>query len=231
MLDKIFGSVLDIQGTYAIDIKMFLICIGVSLLCGLIIALGYMIKTKYTNSFVMTLALLPAMVCVVIMTVNGNVGMGVAVAGAFGLVRFRSVPGSAKEIAIIFLAMATGLISGTGYLGYAVVFSILMTAVYALYSLLGSFNGKRYSLHKTLSITVPEDLNYTDAFKEILGEYTKSCELVKVKTTNMGSLYKLTYNIVLKKNNCEQEFIDKLRCRNGNLEISIYRQESIEAEL
>ncbi len=231
MLNKYLGSVLEIEGTYAIDIKVFLTCIAVSLLSGLIIAFGYMFKNKYTSSFVITLALLPAMVCVVIMTVNGNVGMGVAVAGAFGLVRFRSVPGSAREIAIIFLAMATGLISGTGYLGYALLFSVMMTAVYILYTIIGNRPGKRDALYKTLSITVPEDLNYSEAFKDLLSEYTKSHELVKVKTTNMGSLYKLTYNIVLKKCDSEKEFIDKLRCRNGNLEISIYRQESSGTEL
>ncbi len=231
MLDKYFNSILKIEGTYAIDVKDFLTCIAISLLCGLIIALGYTVKNKYTSSFVITLSLLPAMVCVVILTVNGNVGMGVAVAGTFSLVRFRSVPGSAKEIAIIFLAMATGLISGTGYLGYALLFSVMMTAVYVLYSLIGSRPCKKDKLYKTLSITIPEDLNYSDAFKDILSQYTKSYELIKVKTTNMGSLYKLTYNIVLKKSDCEKELIDKLRCRNGNLEISIYRQENMTSEL
>jgi len=147
------------------------------------------------------------------------------------LVRFRSVPGSAKEIAIIFLAMATGLISGTGYLGYALMFSVIMTAVYVLYTFISSHTQKKDALYKTLSITVPEDLNYSEAFKDILSEYTKSYELIKVKTTNMGSLYKLTYNIVLKTSNSEKDFIDKLRCRNGNLEISIYRQENIGTEL
>lgn len=231
MLNDFFGSVLQIEGTYAIAIDAFLTCIGVSLLCGIIIALGYMFKSRYTKSFVMTLALLPAMVCIVIMTVNGNVGIGVAVAGAFGLVRFRSVPGSAKEIAIIFLAMASGLIAGTGYLGYALLFSAIMVVVYVLFSLLTFGSDKRASLYKTLTITVPEDLNYTDVFKDILAKYTNNCELVKVKTTNMGSLYKLTYNVILKKANSEKDFIDELRCRNGNLEISIFRQENIGNEL
>lgn len=231
MLNKLFGSVLEIEGSYAINIKTFLTCIGISLLSGIIIAIGYMIKSRYTKSFVVTLALLPATVCVVIMAVNGNVGIGVAVAGAFSLVRFRSVPGTAKEIAIIFLAMATGLIAGTGYLGYSLLFALIMILFYSIYSLIIMHSGKNSELYKTLTITIPEDLNYSDVFEEILAEYTSNYELIKVKTSNMGSLYKLTYNIVLKKANTEKVFIDELRCRNGNLEISIFRQENFVTEL
>lgn len=231
MLNKMFESVLNIEGAYAINVKSFLICIGFALLAGLIIALGYMFKNRYTKSFVITLALLPAMVCVVIMAVNNSIGIGVAVAGAFSLVRFRSVPGSAKEILTIFLSMATGLIIGTGYVGHALLFTVIMVLVCVLYTLCGFSLQKSSNLYKTLAITVPEDLNYTDAFKDILGNYTTSSELIKVKTTNMGSLYKLTYNIVLKNANSEKALIDELRCRNGNLEISVFRQENTGNEL
>lgn len=231
MLSKIFESVFEIEGIYAIDVKDFIICIAGSLLAGMIISLGYMFKAKYTKSFAITLALLPAMVCVVIMAVNSNIGIGVAVAGAFGLVRFRSAPGTAKEIAVIFLAMATGLIAGTGFLGHSLLFAIIMTIAYTALSGLNFGARKRASVYKTMMITVPEDLNYTDAFKDIIEEYTSSSELVKVKTANMGSLYKLTYDITLKKADSEKDFIDKLRCRNGNLEISIFRQENTGTEL
>ena len=173
----------------------------------------------------MTLMMLPATVCIVIMMVNGNVGAGVAVAGAFSLVRFRSVPGTAKEIGTIFLAMAAGLIAGMGYLGYAVLFTAVMGIVMFLLNTVDVWNNKHPSLDKTLKITIPEDLNYGEVFYDLFEKYTKSCETVSVKTSNMGSLYKLTYNITLKSIENEKEFIDELRCRNGNLEIAICRQE------
>ena len=208
-----------------------MLCIGVSLVVGLIIAFSYMYKTRYTKSFVVTLALLPAVVCVVIMMVNGNVGTGVAVAGAFSLVRFRSVPGTAKEIGTLFLAMGAGLIAGMGYLGYAVLFAIILCAIFVLYSQLDFGSKKIIATYKTLGITIPEDLDYSGVFDEIFSTYTKTYELTNVKTTNMGSLFRLTYDIVLKDATKEKEFIDKLRCRNGNLEINISRQSTITTEL
>ena len=204
---------------------------GSALLIGLILAGFYMYRTRYTKSFVATLALLPAVVCVVIMMVNGNVGTGVAVSGAFSLVRFRSVPGSAKEIGAIFLAMGTGLIVGMGYLGYAFLcaivlgFSVLCTADWI------SASEIKTGCTKTLHITIPEDLDYTDVFEPILKKYTSECELTTVKTTNMGSLFRLTYNLKLNSVGKEKEMIDKLRCRNGNLEITISNQETAIAEL
>lgn len=231
MLDSLFKGVFDHEGVAVIQPRDFLLCMGVALLSGLIIALGYMFKTRYTKSFVVTLAILPAIVCVVIMAVNGNVGIGVAVAGAFSLVRFRSVPGTAKEIGALFLAMGTGLIAGIGYLGYAVLFSVLMTVVFVVYSLLDFGTKRRAALYKTITVTMPEDLNYTEVFIDLFKEYTSDYELVRVKTTNMGSLFKLTYNAVLKDAALEKEFIDKLRCRNSNLEISVSRQETLNNEL
>lgn len=220
MLETLSSGLFDSAAADVISMENFLICMGASLVIGLLLAFAYMFKTRYTKSFVVTLALLPAVVCVVIMMVNGNVGTGVAVAGAFSLVRFRSVPGTAKEIGIIFLAMGAGLIAGMGYLGFAFIFTAVLCASTMLYSML-NFGGKGSELCRTLHITIPEDLDYTGVFEEILSEYTSSCELIKVKTTNMGSLFKLKYNITFKKAGQEKEFIDKLRCRNGNLEISI----------
>ncbi len=231
MLDMIFQGIFDTQTTTVISVWKFMICIGAALVIGLILAGAYTYRNRYTKSFLVTLALLPAMVCVVIMMVNGNVGAGVAVAGAFSLVRFRSVPGTAKEISAIFLAMCAGLIAGMGYLGYAALFTMILCGVMLLYNRidLGSKrNGEKY---KVLHITVPEDLDYTGAFDEILGKYTDSHELVQVKTTNMGSLFRLTYELVLNSAEAEKELIDKLRCRNGNLEISVSRRETNTYEL
>ena len=226
MLDSLFRGMFDTDMTQVISVQDFLLCMICSLGIGLLLAFMYMYRTRYTKSFVVTLALLPAVVCVVIMMVNGNVGTGVAVAGAFSLVRFRSVPGTAKEIGILFLAMGAGLITGMGYLGYALLFSIILSGVSMLYTHLDFGAKKRDSLDKTLNITIPENLDYSDVFEPLLESYTSSYELVKVKTTNMGSLFRLTYNLTLQKENTEKELIDKLRCRNGNLEITISKQET-----
>lgn len=196
-----------------------------SLVIGVFFAVSYTYKSRYTKSFVITLAMLPAVVCVVIMMVNGNIGAGVAVAGAFSLVRFRSVPGTAKEIGTIFLAMGAGLIAGMGYLAYAALFSLILGLVGILCHKF-SFGEKRGACKdKTLRITIPEDLDYTHVFDDLLNQYTTAFEVVSVKTTNLGSLFKLTYNVTLKNVAEEKELIDALRCRNGNLEISMSRQE------
>ncbi len=167
----------------------------------------------------MTLAILPAVICVVILMVNGNIGAGVAVAGTFSLVRFRSAPGTAREIGAIFAVMGMGLIMGMGYIGYAALFTCLIGLAILMYSRF-SADGKK-STRKILKITIPENLNYSDVFDEFLEKYTKSYKLKQVKTSNMGSLYKLSYEIVLTDPSIEKEFIDQLRTRNGNLEISL----------
>ena len=226
---ELFKGLFDTELIQVISLTDFFLCLGTALLSGLIIALCYMIRTRYTKSFVVTLALLPVVVCVVIMMVNGNVGAGVAVAGAFSLVRFRSVPGTAKEIGTLFLAMGAGLIAGMGYLAYSLLFTVVACAIYSLYNLLPFGTGDK--TYKTLQITVPEDLNYSDAFADIFARYTASCDLIKVKTTNMGSLFRLSYHIRMKDPALEKEMIDALRCRNGNLEISVFRQENTVTEL
>jgi len=231
MHSTIFRGLFDTDMTSIISISDFLICIGCSLAIGLIMAFAYMYRSRYTKSFISTVALLPAVVCVVIMMVNGNVGTGVAVAGAFSLVRFRSVPGTAKEITMLFLAMGVGLITGMGYLAFALLFTIIMCALIVLYNQLDFGAKKNAATYKTLNITIPEDLDYTGVFEEILEKYASSYELVKVKTTNMGSLFRLTYDLTLRDEKKEKEMIDKLRCRNGNLEITVSRQETAAAEL
>ena len=204
---------------------------GAALLLGLVIAFTYMYNTRYTKSFVVTQALLPAIICVIIMMVNGSIGTGIAVAGAFSLVRFRSVPGTAKEICTLFLAMASGLIAGTGYLGIAAVFTAVMCLAFLILSKLDMGTKKNSDKYKTFRVMVPEDLDYTGVFEDVFSEYTNSCELVQVKTTNMGSMFRLTYDIVMKDPAREKELIDRIRCRNGNLEINVSRQETVAAEL
>lgn len=231
MLENLFKGLFDSELTTVISVTDFILCLVFSLVLGLIMSFAYMYRTRYTKSFVITLALLPAVVCIIIMLVNGNVGTGVAVAGAFSLVRFRSVPGTAKEICTLFLAMGAGLIAGMGYLGFAALFTILMCAMFVLYNRLDFGAKKNAAIYKTFTITIPEDLDYSNVFDDIFEEYTICHELARVKTTNMGSMFRLTYNVTLRDAAKEKEVIDQIRCRNGNLEITVSKQETGVSEL
>ena len=231
MVLDIFKGVFDSEQASVIEVKDFLLCVFCSLLIGVILSLSYMFKSKYTRSFVITLSLLPAVVCVVIMMVNGNIGTGVAVAGAFSLVRFRSIPGTAKEIGMLFIAMSAGLITGMGYLAYGVLFVIILCIVYIFYNFISVKAKGNNIAYKSFRITIPESLNYSDVFDELFDEYTKSYELVQVKSTNMGSMFRLTYDVVLKDVKIEKELIDKIRERNGNLEILVSKQGNYEQSL
>ncbi|MCR4704013.1 MAG: DUF4956 domain-containing protein [Saccharofermentans sp.] len=213
---NIFESVIPATGITPV---VFIILVLVSLLLGGILSLIHTYQNDYTKSFVMTLAILPAVVCVVILMVNGNIGAGVAVAGTFSLIRFRSAPGTAREIGAIFAAMGMGLIMGMGYIGYAALFTCLIGLAILFYS--GFAGAKKNLLRKNLKITIPENLNYSDVFDEILRNYTSSYRLKQVRTSDMGSLFKLSYELVLKDPSAEKRFIDELRTRNGNLEISL----------
>lgn len=224
MLDNIFKGIFDSSTQTVIPLSKFLLCVGAALFIGILLALVYIYKSKYTKSFVVTLAILPSIVCVIIMMVNGNIGAGVAVAGAFSLVRFRSVPGSAKEIGAIFLAMGAGMIAGMGYLAYALLLTVILGFVTLLYYKIG-FCENKANKSKTLRITIPENLDYTNVFDDLFKSYISSFEIIEVKTTNMGSMLRITYDIALKDASKEKEFIDEIRCRNGNLEVNLSRQE------
>lgn len=206
-----------------------LLCLAVSLALGVLIALVYMFRSTYTKSFVITLALLPAMVQTVILLVNGNLGVGVAVMGTFSLVRFRSVPGSAREIASIFFAMAVGLACGMGYVVYAAVFTGIIGVMMLLYTVLRFGEGSEAS--RTLKIIIPEDLDYTEIFDDLFAIYTNKAKLEKVQTTNLGSLYELKYTVILKDVKKEKEMLDKIRQRNGNLNITCGRAAAGKEEL
>lgn len=212
-----FDTIIPASG---LDAATSLICTGTSLALGILAAVLYRLGTKrYSKSLAITLIVLPTLVQTVIMMVNGSVGAGIAVMGAFSLVRFRSAPGSAKDISFIFYAMCIGLATGMGYIAFAVMLAVIVGAALAILSFIPAFKSDRK--RKLLRITIPEDMNYTDAFTDIFDEYLTSNELVSVKTTAMGTLFDLRYEIVEKDASREKELIDKLRTRNGNLTISI----------
>lgn len=218
MLNSILGSELTLVS--------FLICTAVSLLLGVGTALVSMYRSRTTQSFTVTLAILPAVVQLVIMLVNGNLGAGVAVAGAFSLVRFRSAPGTAKEIGALFLAMAIGLATGMGYVGLAVMAFVIVSAAMLLTAV--NFGGADEH-ERVLRITIPESLDYDGLFDDLFEKYTKSCVLERVKTSNMGTLYELTYRVILPDGNAPKAFLDELRCRNGNLNITCGREATKDA--
>ena len=219
MLNSILGSELTLVS--------FLICTAVSLLLGVGTALVSMYRSRTTQSFAVTLAILPAVVQLVIMLVNGNLGAGVAVAGAFGLVRFRSAPGTAKEIGALFLAMAIGLATGMGYVALAAVFFVIIAAVLLLLTRLDF--GTRRTDERLLKITIPENLDYDGLFDDLLDTYTTAHTLERVKTANMGTLYELQYRVTLRDAQVPKAFLDALRCRNGNLNIVCGRPATREA--
>lgn len=217
MLDSLFLPVYT--STDQIIASVYLVCSLASLALGAVIAFAAGFRSRQSKRFMLALLLIPVIVQMVIMLVNDNVGAGVAVMGAFSLVRFRSAPGSAKEIVSIFLAMATGLATAKGYIALAAVFVIVISLIMII-STYVRFKEKD-DLVRELKITIPEDLNYAHEFDDLFDTYTKRSKLLNVKTTNMGSLYKLSYEVELKSEDNVQSFIDDLRTRNGNLEIAV----------
>ncbi|MDY2731892.1 MAG: DUF4956 domain-containing protein [Erysipelotrichaceae bacterium] len=203
--------------TSTFTLGQFLIAVLASMVLGFVVSIYYMFRNTYSKSFVPSLILIPAIECVVIIMINGNMGAGIAVAGSFALIRFRSARGSAKDLTAIFMAMAIGIICGTGYIGIAVLFTVIVCVVGMFLSLVkyGECDGKmRY-----LKITVPENLNYDEAFGEVLDNYCSSYEIEKVKTLSLGSLFRVDYSIVMKDTSKIKAMIDDLRIRNNNLEI------------
>ncbi|MGE4214530.1 MAG: DUF4956 domain-containing protein [Anaerotignaceae bacterium] len=223
-----FNSIITTT-TSTLSVNTAVICLVSALVMGAIISITYMCSGRYTKSFATSLVLLPALVQVVIMMVNGNLGTGVAVLGAFSLIRFRSVPGSSKDICTIFFAMAIGLATGMGYVTFALAVTIVMSLI--MFALAKSPFAENYNNEKELKITIPEDLDYTGVFDDLFTKYTKSTTLESVKTTNLGSMFQLKYHVALKDLTLEKAFIDDLRCRNGNLTIVCSKQQSGTGEL
>jgi hypothetical protein len=223
-----FTSILSgVEGS--LTIQNALICTAVSLVLGIFIAFIYMKQGSYSKNFVITLAILPVLVQVVIMLVNGNVGTSVAVLGTFSLVRFRSIPGTARDIVSIFFSMAIGLATGMGFLSFAAIMTVITGCLFLLLSKSGF--GDKKNTDKDLRITIAENLDYTEIFEDIFEKYTAKCSLMQVKTTNLGSMYELDYHIELKDEKQEKSMIDELRCRNGNLRIICGRRSSTPGEL
>lgn len=222
MFDSIFQS----TQTASYQVGDILLCTAASIAAGLIIALIFHILGDTSRNFKVTMLVLPLLVQSVIMMVNGNLGTSVAVLGTFGLVRFRSAQGSSKEICGVFFAMAAGLANAMGCIGFA----FLLTAIVGLMLVVSSKAADAITREeKILHVTIPENLDYTDVFDEIFGKYTKAVKLERVKTTNMGSLFDLTYRIRERADANEKEMIDQIRTRNGNLPVICTRKLDTEA--
>jgi len=224
MFDSIVSSATD---TASLQVSTTLLSIIVSLLLGLIVSITYLITTKRVNrssNFALSLVILPTIVAVVILLVGGNIARAFSMAGVFTLVRFRSAPGDSKDISFVFLAMAIGLTAGMGYIIFGVFISFLLCLTIIVISKMGF--GVSKEKEKMLKIIIPEDMNYQGAFDDLFSKYTKHAELQRVKTTNLGTLFELSYHIVMKDAVSEKEFIDELRCRNGNLNILLSIKEN-----
>lgn len=211
------SSILTSATTPSVALEEFLICSAASLMLGIALAWVHTYKNQVTRNFILTLVLLPVIVQTVIMLVNGNLGTGVAVMGAFSLIRFRSMPGNSREIVSVFLAMAIGLAAGMGYLAVASILLVTVGVITIIITHIPILDG-RYQ-ERELKITIPENLDYQGVFDDLFGNYTSKAELMRVRTVNMGSLYELQYHIYLKHENKEKEFLDQVRCRNGNLSL------------
>jgi hypothetical protein len=225
MASFLTGSVLD----NGFGIGPVLLCMAAAVVYGIGVAAVYMANRRYNKNFVITLALLPATVQIIVMIANGNIGAGIAVAGAFSLVRFRSIPGNSRDMGAIFFSMAIGFVTGMGYLFYGLLFLLVNGGMNLLLPALRFGSGPQNT--RMLRITIPENLDYDGLFDSVFAEYAESAELDQVKTTNLGSLYELTYRIRLKGPATPKSFIDALRILNGNLNISISREHTDQTEL
>ena len=224
MLNSVISSIFSSStSSVTVTVGEYFICLLCALGLGVLISLVGRFRSKQSRSLSVALVLLPMIVQPIIMLVNKEFGAGLAVAGAFSLLRFRSAPASARDIVLIALSVAVGLALGMGCVGIAVIICVLVLAVLFILSMFGF--GKAAGGERVLRIVIPESLNYGEVFNDIMRKYTSECELVRVKTVNMGSLYKLKYNVTLKDESKEKAFIDELRVRNGNLEISCTKPE------
>lgn len=209
------NSILQSSAAPDVALEEFLICTAASLLLGFGIAWIHSYRNQVSRNFVLTMALLPVTIQTVIMLVNGNLGTGVAVMGAFSLVRFRSLPGNSREIGSVFLAMVTGLAAGMGYLGVAAFLLLIVGCGTVL--MVNIPESKTQFQKKELKVTIPENLDYQGIFDDLFATYTSHADLLRVRTVNMGSLYELQYHVCLKNEKQEKELLDQIRCRNGNL--------------
>ena len=214
MLNSIFSETAS-----SVELSSILLCSIISIILGVVIALTHKQTSKYNKNFLVTLSILPLLVQTIIIMVNGNLGTSVAIMGAFSLVRFRSLPGTSKEILSVFFAMTVGLATGMGHLVFAIIITIIGSLAIFILSKVALFNNNKQE--KILKIMIPENLDYTNVFDDIFETYTEKVELEQVKTTNMGSMFDLSYRIILNENVNEKAFLDDLRVKNGNLKVMI----------
>lgn len=214
MLNSIFSETAS-----SVELSSILLCSIISIILGVVIALTHKQTSKYNKNFLVTLSILPLLVQTIIIMVNGNLGTSVAIMGAFSLVRFRSLPGTSKEILSVFFAMTVGLATGMGHLVFAIIITIIGSLAIFILSKVALFNNNKKE--KILKIMIPENLDYTNVFDDIFETYTEKVELEQVKTTNMGSMFDLSYRIILNENVNEKAFLDDLRVKNGNLKVMI----------
>ncbi|MBQ1298379.1 DUF4956 domain-containing protein [Candidatus Saccharibacteria bacterium] len=211
-----FNSIFE-AGATGLSIKTALICSGIALGLGLIVAFTHMKTSKTTKGFLITLATLPLLVMAVMIMINGNLGTSIAILGAFSLIRFRSIQGNAKELLSVFFVMTIGLALGMGHILFATVITVIAVVAILLFSYTNFLEPNKNQ--RSLKIVIPEDLDYDEVFDEIFKKYTNKHELIKMKTMNMGSLYKLTYDITIKPDIKEKEFLDEIRVKNCNLKV------------
>ena len=209
----------------------FFLAAGVSLVAGIVFATMCFFKTRSTKSFLIATALLPTAVTLIILLVNDNIGTGVAIVGAFSLVRFRSIPGTAKEICVIFTAMASGIAFGLGYLAYGTIFIVGAGAIMMLLEALKVWEKKKNPKDRIFRVTLPENIDYTNAFNDVFDKYAAGYEILRVKTINLGSMFRVDYHVTVKDPAKEKEMLDELRCRNGNLEIDVRSAEYFQSEM
>ena len=211
-----FNTIFDSTAT-GLDIKTALICAGVSLVLGLAIAITHMKTSQSSKGFLITLTILPLLVMAVMIMINGNLGTSIAILGAFSLIRFRSIEGKAKDLLFVFFAMMVGLALGMGHALFATVITIIGIIAIVFFTYTPILEPNRQE--RVLKVVIPEDLDYDEAFTEVFKKYTSNAHLVKMKTMNMGSLYKLTYEIKLRRGVKEKEFLDEIRVKNCNLKV------------
>lgn len=223
-----FSSIIS-GASSGLALTQILICFAASLICGTAIALTYRACGHPSKNFCITAAILPAIVQIVILMVNGNLGVGVAVAGSFALVRFRSLPGKGSDIAVVFMCMGIGLATGMGYVGFAFLAALILCGAFFLFSKTNLFptdDSSRY-----LRIMIPEDLDYAGAFDDIFTKYAVHVREESVRTVNLGTMYQLSYDLQMKKDAEEKKMVDEIRCRNGNLTVICSRHEPAAGEL
>lgn len=219
MLEAVFNST---TANTAISLESSIITMIVSFVLGGIISITYMKtcnKSGYSQNFALTLILVPTVIAVIILLIGSNVARAFSLAGAFSIIRFRSAPGDPKDISYVLFTMAAGLACGVGFFGYAVLFTVFLCLLMFTLNIF-NFGAKKIS-QKLLKITIPEDLDYEGAFDEVFTQYTTGFELRKIRTTDLGSLYELVYTVTMNNSTNQKEFIDALRCRNGNLNITL----------